>query len=66
VPFLTFPGTRAEMQSSPLANREHDYSVTTPIADDAICIDELSKAIDLKGKGPKSTFTVANPYMWPS
>jgi len=65
VPFLKLPGARAEIRASLLANREHDYSVTTVVANDAICPVEFSKAADLAG-GTKSTFTVGNPYMYPT
>ena len=61
-PFLNLPGTRAQIVKSLLADRQHDYSGIS-VADDAICPVEFAKGAT---GGTKSTFTVANPYMYPT
>jgi len=45
-----------------LPDREHDFSVTTPVPDDAICQQEYIRT-DNYGTAT-SIFTVSNPFMY--
>jgi len=62
LPFLDLPGAQAQTLASPLPNREHDFSVTTPVADSAICPQEYIRT-DNYGTAT-DTFTISNPFMY--
>jgi len=62
LPFLDLPGAQAQTVASPVANREHDFSVTTAIANSAICPQEYIRT-DNPGAAT-NIFTISNPFMY--